>query len=104
MMRPSLWQNRVMIFLFWSVVFGVSCTQASLYYSNQNQYFLHGSARAGLGRLDQDWLANTRDPTPIFSTLVAFTDRFLHESLFPVCYLLMQGLYFYNLAGLFAVL
>ena len=77
-MMPSLarwlpsWSKGVLAFLFWSFVFGVSYTQAPLYYSNQNQYFLHGLAAAGLGDLHQDWLANTKDPTPVFSWIVEF--------------------------------
>ena len=96
--------RNVLAFLFWSLVFGVSYTQAPLYYSNQNQYFLHGLAAAGRGDLDQDWLVNTKDPTPIFSGMVAFTARYLHEWLFYVYYLLLLGLYFYSLVGIFSYL
>jgi hypothetical protein len=101
--------NRILSFLFWSVLFGVTYTQAPLYYSNQNQYFLHGLAQAGLGNLDQDWLANTADPTPVFSALVAFTYRQhidvpilrrLHEYLFYCYYILILGLYFHSLVGI----
>jgi hypothetical protein len=91
----------VLLFLFWSLIFGISYTQAALYYSNQTQYFLHGLAQAGVGHLDEDWLATTRDPTPVFSSLVAVTVRFLDEHLFHVYYLLLLGLYFYTLVGLF---
>jgi hypothetical protein len=45
------------------------------YYSNQNQYFLHGLARAGYGNLNEDWLANTTDPTPVFSAGIALGYR-----------------------------
>ncbi|HWY86037.1 MAG TPA: DUF6798 domain-containing protein [Gemmataceae bacterium] len=96
--------QNVLAFLFWSLVFGISYTQAPLYYSNQNQYFLHGLAKAGRGDLDRDWLANTKDPTPIFSGLVACTARYLHEGLFHVYYLLILGLYFHCLVGLFTFL
>jgi hypothetical protein len=96
--------QNVLAFLFWSLVFGISYTQAPLYYSNQNQYFLHGLAEAGRGDLDRDWLANTKDPTPIFSGLVACTARYLHEGLFHVYYLLILGLYFHCLVGLFTFL
>lgn len=95
---------RGLSFLFWSAVFGISYTQAPLYYSNQNQYFLHGLASAGHGNLDQDWLAGTRDPTPVFSAGVALTHSFLHETLFYAYYLLLQGLYFHCLVGLLAYL
>jgi hypothetical protein len=54
-----------------AVLFAVAHTQAPLFYSNQNQYLLHGLAQAGYGHLSHDWLANTRDPTPVFSGLVA---------------------------------
>jgi hypothetical protein len=101
--------KRTFSFLFWSILFGITYTQAPLYYSNQNQYFLHGLAQAGLGNLDQDWLANTQDPTPVFSALVAFTYRqsidvpvlrHLHEYLFYVYYILILGLYFHSLLGI----
>jgi len=101
--------KRTLSFLFWSILFGVAYTQAPLYYSNQNQYFLHGLAAGGLGNLDQDWLANTHDPTPVFSAVVALTYRqsidvpilqHLHEYLFYVYYILILGLYFHSLVGI----
>ena len=52
-------------------VFAVAHTQSPLYYSNQNQYLLHGAALGSYGHLASDWLATTRDPTPLFSALVA---------------------------------
>ena len=83
-----------------SVIFGVAYTQAPLYYSNQNQYFLHGLAQAGWGDLKHDWLANTRDPTPLFSALVAFTVFSFPQWLFHLYYLLLLGLYCYSLFDL----
>jgi hypothetical protein len=50
-----------------AIIFAVAHTQPALYYSNQNQYFLHGLANAGMGNLASDWLAQTQDPTPLFS-------------------------------------
>jgi len=50
--------------------FALAHTQSPLFFSNQNQYLLHGLAQAGYGHLDHDWLANTKDPTPAFSFLV----------------------------------
>lgn len=91
-------------FLLAALVFALAYTQAPLYYSNQNQYFLHGLADGGKGNLDRDWLASTADPTPVFSALVAFTYRFLDERLFHVYYALLMGIYFVSLLGLFAVL
>jgi hypothetical protein len=89
-------------------LFGVTYTQAPLYYSNQNQYFLHGLAH-GLGNLDQDWLANTIDPTPVFSYLVGLTYhqqiqtpdlQYVHENFFYLYYILILGLYFHSLVGI----
>src|SRR5438045_9149401 len=54
----------------WAVLFAVAHTQSPLYYSNQNQYLLHGLANAGVGYLNEDWLANTRDPQHACSALV----------------------------------
>ncbi|HWG47678.1 MAG TPA: DUF6798 domain-containing protein [Gemmataceae bacterium] len=89
-------------FLLWSIVFGVSYTQPALYYSNQNQYFLHGLAHGDCGFLQDDWLANTADPAPVFSGLVAFTYRHLSEAFFYVYYLLVLGVYFHALVGIFS--
>src|SRR5687767_9778462 len=94
---PPSWPRRAGLFLLWSAIFGVSYTQAALYYSNQNQYFLHGLANAGRGDLAGDWLANTRDPTPVFSAFVTVVGGWLDERLFYVAYLLLLGLYFHSL-------
>jgi hypothetical protein len=90
--------------LVWGLIFGLAYTQAPLYYSNQNQYFLHGLAQAGEGFLDQDWLANTADPTPIFTAVVRFTHRHLSDTLFYVYFLVALGVYFHALVGLVPVL
>ncbi len=87
-----------------AVAFAAAYGQAPLYYSNQNQYFLHGLARAGVGLLSEDWLARTLDPTPVFSTLVASTARFLHPWLFHLYHALLQGAYAVALLGLFVAL
>ncbi|MGH7225100.1 MAG: DUF6798 domain-containing protein, partial [Gemmataceae bacterium] len=71
------------------------------YYSNQNQYFLHGLAHGGRGFLNEDWLANTADPTPFFSGLVALTYRYLHESFFYLYYISILGIYLHALACIF---
>jgi hypothetical protein len=71
-----------------AVCFAVAYGQAPLYHSNQNQYFVHGMAEAGFGHLHEDWLANTADPTPVFSTMVAAIVRTLPTWTFH----LVQGL------------
>ncbi len=51
--------------------------------------------------LGEDWLANTADPTPIFSLLVAATLRlFNSEALFFVYYAMLMGIYFFSLFGI----
>jgi len=97
-LRGLLW------FLFWAFIFALAYTQAPLYYSNQNQYFLHGLTQAGYGNLDRDWLANTTDPTPLFTWIVAFTYRYLHPYLFHFYYVLILGVYFRSMLSLFDVL
>jgi hypothetical protein len=77
-----------------AAAFAVAHTQAPLYYSNQNQYLLHGLAAGGLGHLSADWLANTRDPTPLFSGLVAAGYRALGEWSFQAAYFLLLTGYF----------
>lgn len=94
----------VLAFLFGAILFGVAYTQPRLYYSNQHQYFLHGLARGGDGYLDEDWLANTADPTPVFSSLVAFTLRHLHEDCFYIYYLLIFGTYCLAMISIFDAL
>jgi hypothetical protein len=79
--------------LLLAAAFAVAHTQSPLYYSNQNQYLLHGAALAHYGYLDRDWLANTRDPTPLFSLLVA--------GAFAIDPWLLQPAYFVLLMGYF---
>ncbi len=93
----------VLVILLWGIAFAVSYAQSPLYTSNQNQYFLHGLAQAGYGSLEQDWLANTTDPTPVFSQMVALVYRYLRwEGLFYFIYALLMGVYFFSLWGIAA--
>src|SRR5262245_61490129 len=87
-----------------ALVLAAAYGQAPLYYSNQNQYFLHGLARAGHGQLSADWLAGTLDPTPLFSGLVAFTAGFLHPWAFHLYHALLVGAYAAALVSVFAAL
>ena len=84
-------------YLAWGMLFGLAYAQSPLYTSNQNQYFLHGLARAGVGNLTEDWLAGTADPTPLFSGLVAVTTRFLHPIVFYLYFLLLAAVYYHSL-------
>jgi hypothetical protein len=99
---PSGRALRAALFLHGAALFAFAYCEAPLYYSNQNQYFLHGLAAAGDGLLREDWLANTRDPTPVFSALVALTARFLHPAAFYVYHALLLGAYAAAMLGLFA--
>jgi hypothetical protein len=93
--------KRGVCFLLFGCAFALAYAQAPLYYSNQNQYFLHGLANAGHGVLRDDWLANTTDPTPVFSFLVALTARFLSEYCFHVYYAILLGIYAISMLSIF---
>jgi hypothetical protein len=97
-MRPFV------LFVVGPVLFAIAYCQAPLYYSNQNQYFLHGLADGGFGSLRNDWLANTRDSTPLFSALVDYTVRYLHPWAFYVEYGMLLAVYAAALLGLFTLL
>lgn len=90
------------LFLLGSLLFSAAYCQAPLYYSNQNQYFLHGLANAGDGFLRDDWLAQTGDPTPLFSGMISLTARTLHPWVFHLYHALLQGVYLAALVGIFA--
>ena len=82
------------------ILFALAYSQAPLYTSNQNQYMLHGAAAAGVGSLELDWLANTVDPTPVFSTLVQLTFMLKLPFLFHIYYLVLLAVYLYSIWGL----
>jgi hypothetical protein len=89
------------VFVIAGALFAVACWQAPLYYSNQNQYFLHGLAHVEGPPLSEDWLANMLDSTPLFTGLVEVTVRYLPAWTFHLQYALIQGLYAASLLGLF---
>ncbi|WP_413163063.1 DUF6798 domain-containing protein [Capilliphycus salinus ALCB114379] len=86
--------------MIFGLILGVSYVQEPLYTSNQNTKFLQGLAKAGLGYLDRDWLANTLDPLPVFTELVWFTSAFLHPYFFYLYYIILFGVYVYSLLGI----
>jgi hypothetical protein len=90
-------------FLLWALVFGIAFSQWPLYSENQNTKFLHGLASSGFGYLNEDWLANTLDPLPAFSLLVAATYRLLPEATFHLYHALLLGTYLFSLAGIAAI-
>src|SRR5436190_21036145 len=79
--------------LLLAVAFALAHTQSPLYFSNQNQYLLHGAALTHHGHLAHDWLAATRDPTPLFSLLVAGAYS-VHEWVLQPAYFAMLIGYF----------
>jgi len=94
--KPIIW---ILFWLVIAVLFSLTYTQSPLYEGNQNTKFLHGLADAGLGYLDQDWLANTADPLPVFTYLVTQTAR-ISEMLFYAYYALLFGVYVFSLFGI----
>jgi hypothetical protein len=98
-LRHALWP--LVQFSLVALVFSLAYGQAPLYYSNQNQYFLHGLAEGGHGYLADDWLAQTTDPTPVFSLLVALTYRYLPAATFHLYYALVLGIYACSLLAVF---
>ena len=58
-------------------------------------------AEAGFGYLNQDWLANTLDPTPIFSKLVYLTYSLIPwPPVFYLYYAILAGVYLFSLYGI----
>jgi hypothetical protein len=99
--QPAKTTSRVGAALLWTLAFALAHTQAPLFFSNQNQYYLHGMAEGGHGFLDQDWLANTVDPTPVFSALIAVTERFLDMRLVTLYFAVFLGIYLHALLKVF---
>lgn len=90
--------------LLWAILFAAAHGQSPAFYSNQHQYLLHGLAEAGLGHLTEDWLANTHDPTPAFSAVVAVTYQAAGWAGLQVIYFVMLGTYFEGMRRLVEVL
>lgn len=90
--------------LLFAVLFALAHTQSPLFYSNQNQYLLHGLASAGVGYLREDWLANTRDPTPVFSYLVAGVYTHFGPLSLHLAYFVLLMVYFLSFRCLIAAL
>lgn len=76
-----------------AAVFAIAYTQAPLYFLNQNQYLLHGEAQTRGSYLASDWLANTQDPTPLFSAFVKWTEFEFPSLPITVAYALVMVAY-----------
>jgi hypothetical protein len=103
MSSKKTWQSIALFFVL-TALFALAYNQSPLYTSNQYQYFLHGLARAGVGTLSEDWMANTLDPTPLFSLLVEITTRLHIQGLFYIYYALLMGVYLFSLIGIVGTL
>ena len=86
--------------LAWTLAFALSYAQSPLYTSNQNQYFLHGLARAGLGFLRDDWLVHTAEPTPLFTWMVQGVAAVLPAWTFYLLYAALMGVYLFSLLAI----
>ncbi len=82
------------------VLFAVAYTQSPVFYSNQNQYLLHGVARTPGSGLAHDWLANTLDPTLLFSGVVRVAFLTHPAVALPLVYGLILVLYVVALVAL----
>ena len=92
--------RKVLEIVAWTLAFSLAYAQSPLYTSNQNQYFLHGLARAGVGYLRDDWLAGTLDPTPLFSWIVQVIAASLPSWTFYLLYGGLMGVYLFSLLGI----
>lgn len=98
-------KKKITSILFWTAIFALAYAQSPLFTSNQNQYFLHGLAKAGVGILSQDWLANALDSTPVFSFIVEWSYRiFRTENIFYFYYAGMMGVYLFSLKSIIETL
>ena len=97
--------NQILKFIGFGLLFGIIYAQSPVYTSNQNQYFLHGLAAAGFGNLDVDWLANTIDPTPVFSSLIYITFLIAqNEVIFYLYYIVLMAIYLFSLIGVIRII
>lgn len=83
-----------------AILFAVAHTQSPLFYSNQNQYFLHGFARAGVGDLATDWMSHTKDPTPVFSSGIAVAMQYLGTWPLHAAFFLLLLVYFVSVMAI----
>ena len=96
-----VWFIGLVSFLAWSLVFGVIYAQSPLFTSNQNAYFLHGLADAGVGYLNHDWLATRQESMPVFTWLVYLTTMVFHSKVpFYLYYALLMGVYLFSMVGI----
>jgi hypothetical protein len=83
----------------YSILFGLSYSQAPLFVQNQNTKFISGLALGGYRDLAADWMATITDPFPLFSHLLKWQYKLLglHAGV-HLPYLLVLGLF--GIAGI----
>jgi hypothetical protein len=97
---PVTRRQGLLIGLLIAAAFVVSHNLAPLYTSNQNTKFVIGMARAGVGSLNEDYLAHTTDPFPLFTGIVFFTHAMLSPAMYYVYAALLMTLYVYGMLGI----
>jgi flagellar basal body-associated protein FliL len=102
--QPSKSKSRLFSILLWLGITAVFVLMVGgfrvQYKGNQTHKFLFGLAQAGRGYLQSDWLANTKDPLPVFSFLVRVTYQYLDESLFYLYQFFLIGIYLFSIVGI----
>jgi hypothetical protein len=95
------WLIGLASFLGWALIFGLIYAQSPLYTNNQNTYFLHGLAKAGVGYLKNDWLATRPETMPVFTWLVYLTFMIFHSKVpYYIYYALLMGVYLFSMYGI----
>ena len=93
---------------FWRPALGIgligcaayACLDTRPFYSeNQNTKFLYGLAKAGVGRLEDDWLIGQGSQLPVFDAFVYLTQAFAGGWFFYVWHLVMLIAYAAALYG-----
>lgn len=103
-LAPAVKNRKVLAISASMILFNIVYFQSPLYVSNQHTKFLHGLAAAGYGYLENDWLAGTVDPLPVFSALVRVTCRFLNEQVFYLYYAVLLGVYLCSIMAILDLL
>lgn len=83
--------------------FSISLHQRTLYYFNQNTYFLHSLAQCDVGFLKEDWFSLTADPFPLFSWLTCGLLKVFGESSFYFTFIILAGVFIFSLMGIISL-
>lgn len=92
------WDEKYLILFI--LIFTLSYVQMPLYTSNQNTYLLHGVKDAGINFLQNDWQANTTDPFPLFTFLIAATIKYGAPAVIYIYQSVMVSIYIASILGI----